>query len=106
MSDIVKMGIKVSFPFTYGGVAMLGVAVVGCLGLWSSFAEAVKWDFDDGTTQGWSAKSVLIRLGHIGARRLGRLRPYEVARKVAAGVYFYRVEVGERVETKKMTKLP
>ena len=35
---------------------MLKLAVVGCLVLWSSLAEAVKWDFDDGTTQGWSAK--------------------------------------------------
>ena len=35
---------------------MLKLAVVGCLLLWSSLAEAVKWDFDDGTTQGWSAK--------------------------------------------------
>jgi len=35
---------------------MLKIAVVGCAVLWSSLAEAVKWDFDDGTTQGWSAK--------------------------------------------------
>ena len=35
---------------------MLKIAVVGCLVLWSGLAEAVKWDFDDGTTQGWSAK--------------------------------------------------
>ena len=35
---------------------MLKLAVVGCLVLWSGLAEAVKWDFDDGTTQGWSAK--------------------------------------------------
>ena len=38
---------------------MLKLAVVGCLVLWSSLAEAVKWDFDDGTTQGWAAKSAL-----------------------------------------------
>ena len=38
---------------------MLKLAVVGCLVLWSSLAEAVKWDFDDGTTQGWSAKRAL-----------------------------------------------
>jgi len=25
--------------------------------LWSSFAEAMTWDFDDGTTQGWAAKT-------------------------------------------------
>ena len=35
---------------------MLKFAIVGCLVLWSGLAEAVKWDFDDGTTQGWSAK--------------------------------------------------
>ena len=35
---------------------MLKFAVVGCAVLWSGLAEAVKWDFDDGTTQGWSAK--------------------------------------------------
>ena len=35
---------------------MLKTAVVGCAVLWSSLAEAVKWDFDDGTMQGWSAK--------------------------------------------------
>ena len=35
---------------------MLKLAVVACAVLWSGLAEAVKWDFDDGTTQGWSAK--------------------------------------------------
>ena len=35
---------------------MLRFAVVTCLVLWSGLAEAVKWDFDDGTMQGWSAK--------------------------------------------------
>ena len=38
---------------------MLKFAVVVCAVLWSSFAEAVKWDFDDGTMQGWSAKRAL-----------------------------------------------
>ena len=38
---------------------MLKFAVVVCAVLWSSFAEAVKWDFDDGTTQGWAAKSAM-----------------------------------------------
>ena len=38
---------------------MLKLAVVGCTVLWSSLAEAVKWDFDDGTMQGWSAKRAL-----------------------------------------------
>ncbi len=38
---------------------MLQIAVVGCAVLWSGLAEAVKWDFDDGTTQGWSAKRAL-----------------------------------------------
>ncbi len=35
---------------------MSKLAVVACAVLWSGLAEAVKWDFDDGTTQGWSAK--------------------------------------------------
>ena len=39
---------------------MLKLAVVICVVLWSSPAEAIKWDFDDGTTQGWSAKEALI----------------------------------------------
>ena len=38
---------------------MLKFAVVGFLVLWSGLAEAVKWDFDDGTMQGWSAKRAL-----------------------------------------------
>ena len=38
---------------------MLKFAVVVCAVLWSSLAEAVKWDFDDGTMQGWSAKRAL-----------------------------------------------
>ena len=36
---------------------MLKFAVFTCVVLWSSLAEAVKWDFDDGTTQGWAAKT-------------------------------------------------
>ena len=36
---------------------MLKFAVVVCVVLWSSFAEAMTWDFDDGTTQGWAAKT-------------------------------------------------
>ena len=32
-------------------------AAVACAMLWSSLAEAIKWDFDDGTTQGWVAKT-------------------------------------------------
>ena len=39
---------------------MLLLAVIICIVLWSSPAEAIKWDFDDGTTQGWSAKEALI----------------------------------------------
>ena len=35
---------------------MLKLAVVVCVVLWSSLAEAIRWDFDDGTTQGWAAK--------------------------------------------------
>ncbi len=35
---------------------MLPLAIV-CVVLWSGLAEAVKWDFEDGTTQGWAAKT-------------------------------------------------
>ena len=35
---------------------MLKFAVVVGFVLWSSLAGAVRWEFDDGTTQGWSAK--------------------------------------------------
>ena len=36
---------------------MLRFAIIACAVLWSSFAEAMTWDFDDGTTQGWAAKT-------------------------------------------------
>ena len=42
---------------------MLKFAVVSGLMLWSSLAGAIKWEFDDGTTQGWSAKESLIEGG-------------------------------------------
>ena len=38
---------------------MLQLAVVICVVLWSGPAEAIKWDFDDGTTQGWTTKEAL-----------------------------------------------
>ena len=38
---------------------MLLFAVVAGIALWGGPAEAIKWDFDDGTTQGWSAKEAL-----------------------------------------------
>ena len=42
---------------------MLKFAVVVCVVLWSSLAEAIKWDFDDGTTQGWAAKQAFAAGG-------------------------------------------
>ena len=39
---------------------MLKFAVVSGLMLWSSLAGAIRWEFDDGTTQGWSAKEAAI----------------------------------------------
>ena len=39
---------------------MLLLAVCICVVLSGGYAEAIKWDFDDGTTQGWSAKEGLI----------------------------------------------
>ena len=38
---------------------MLLFAVVAGIVLSGSFAEAIKWDFDDGTTQGWTTKEKL-----------------------------------------------
>ena len=35
---------------------MLHLVLLLGLALWSSLAEAIRWDFDDGTTQGWAAK--------------------------------------------------
>ena len=37
---------------------MLLFAVVVCVVIWSRPAEAIKWDFNDGTTQGWTAKEI------------------------------------------------
>ena len=34
-------------------------AVIGLV-LWSSLAGAIRWEFDDGTTQGWTAKEALV----------------------------------------------
>ena len=36
---------------------MLRFTIIVCVVLWSSFAEAMTWEFDDGTTQGWAAKT-------------------------------------------------
>ena len=35
------------------------LAIVAGIALWSGSAAAIRWDFDDGTTQGWSAKKAL-----------------------------------------------
>ena len=39
---------------------MLKLAVVICVVLWSSPAEAIKWDFDEGTTWGWTAQESFL----------------------------------------------
>ncbi len=39
---------------------MLLFAVIAAVVLWSGPTEAIRWDFDDGTTQGWSAKEAGI----------------------------------------------
>ena len=39
---------------------MLKFAGIVCVVLWSSFAEAITWNFDDGTTQGWWAKEAFV----------------------------------------------
>ncbi len=40
---------------------MLKLAVIVCVVLWGDPAEAIKWDFDDGTTQGWTTKETNTR---------------------------------------------
>ena len=42
---------------------MLKFAVVIGVALWSGPAVAIRWEFDDGTTQGWSAKEAVISGG-------------------------------------------
>ena len=39
---------------------MLKVSVVVCVMLWSGPVAAITWEFDDGTTQGWSAKEASL----------------------------------------------
>ena len=41
------------------GVFMLLFAVVAVVVLWDGPAGAIRWEFDDGTTQGWTAKEAL-----------------------------------------------
>ena len=38
---------------------MLKLVVVVWIALWPGLAEAIIWEFDDGTTQGWVAKETL-----------------------------------------------
>ena len=42
---------------------MLHLVLLLGLALWSSLAEAIRWDFDDGTTQGWAAKQAFAAGG-------------------------------------------
>ena len=49
---------------------MLKFAAVVGLVLWSSLAEAIRWEFDDGTTQGWTAKEAHLSSGRGGTREL------------------------------------
>ena len=44
---------------------MLLFAVIVVVVLWSGPAEAIKWDFDDGTTQGWTSKEALTWGGRV-----------------------------------------
>ena len=47
---------------------MLKFAVVVGLVLWSIPVSAIRWEFDDGTTQGWSAKESHVWSGRGGPR--------------------------------------
>ena len=49
---------KPSCGIRYGGAVMLRFAVVMWIALWPGLAEAIIWEFDDGTTQGWVAKEI------------------------------------------------
>ena len=40
---------------------MLLLAVVAGIALWGDPAEAIKWDFNEGTTQGWTTKETNVR---------------------------------------------
>ena len=53
---------------------MLKFSVVVCLILWSGPAVAITWEFDDGTTQGWSAREAFLS----GGTRETHLFPGEV----------------------------
>ncbi|MCY4604914.1 MAG: hypothetical protein OXE49_11845, partial [Gemmatimonadetes bacterium] len=63
---------------------MLLFAVVAGIVLWSDPAEAIKWDFDDGTTQGWTTKEALVWGG---TREL-----YQFPGEVEDGVWRIRVD--------------
>ena len=53
---------------------MLKFSVVVCVILWSGPAVAITWEFDDGTTQGWSAREAFLW----GSTRETHLFPGEV----------------------------
>ncbi len=63
---------------------MLKLVVVICVVIWNGPAEAIKWDFDDGTTQGWTTKE---------ARIVDRTREFhQFPGEVEEGVWRIRVD--------------
>ena len=61
-------------------------AVIGLV-LWSSLVGAIRWEFDDGTTQGWSAKEAHVWSGRGGTREF-----HQFPGTVDEGVWRVRVD--------------
>ena len=66
---------------------MLKFAAVVGLVLWSSLVEAIRWEFDDGTTQGWSAKEAHVWSGRGGTREF-----HQFPGMIDEGVWRVRVD--------------
>ena len=63
-------------------------AVVGLV-LWSSLVGAIRWEFDDGTTQGWTAKEAHVWSGRGGTREF-----HQFPGMIDEGVWRIRVDPG------------
>ncbi len=66
---------------------MLKFAAVVGLALWSNLAEAIRWEFDDGTTQGWTAKESHLSIGGVRTREF-----HQFPGEVDEGVWRIRVD--------------
>ena len=68
---------------------MLKFAAVVGLVLWSSLVGAIRWEFDDGTTQGWTAKEAHVWSGRGGTREF-----HQFPGMIDEGVWRIRVDPG------------